>query len=233
MPPDSRNTATVPLGGWSASQRARCAWASSGSAHRVVRSTCPAVTGSPATRTCSRVSEPVRSPVGHGRVVEAPQAGRHGDRGGLAVRDEVAQLVLAVRRQRHDGHDARAQAAEGEHDELPAVGQLDDDPVLPHQAEVVDQPAGERVRAGGQGAVGEPDVAVDERDRVRAAHRRRRATRPRARRRATSLVRGRPERRRRARARHRRRGGRPDVRFMKGPPRPASERRRARATRRR
>ena len=50
--------------------------------------------------------------------------------------------------------------------EPPAAGQLDDDTVLADQAEFVREPAGERVGAGRQRAVGEPDVAVDQRDRA-------------------------------------------------------------------
>jgi hypothetical protein len=75
-------------------------------------------------------------------VVETAQRGRHGECRGLAVRRQVVHLVPAVRRQGHHRHDPGAQAAEGEDDELPAVGQLDDDPVVPRQAEVVDQAGG-------------------------------------------------------------------------------------------
>ncbi len=70
-----------------------------------------------------------RQPFGHVLVVEAAQHVGNGQGAGLAVLAQVGQLVLTVRGQRHDRDDPGAQAAEGEHDELPAVGQLDDDPV--------------------------------------------------------------------------------------------------------
>lgn len=61
-----------------------------------------------------------------GLVVEVAETVRYGDGRHLGVRGEVAQFVAAVRGQRHDGGDACAQAGQGERDELPAVGQLDE-----------------------------------------------------------------------------------------------------------
>ncbi len=166
MPPESRKTATDRLDGWSASHRVRAAAASAGSAHSSVRSTW---SGRDRLTDHQDVLDGVRSGaelLGHLGVVESAQRGRHRERRGLAVRGQVAQLVLAVRGQGHDRHDPGAQARQGQDDELPAVGQLDDDAVIPLQSEVVDQAGGQRVGPGGQRAVGEPHVPVDECDGV-------------------------------------------------------------------
>jgi hypothetical protein len=66
------------------------------------------------------------------------------------VLGQVGQFVLAVRGQRHDRDDPGPQAAQGEHGERPAVGQLDHDPVAAGQAQVIDEPAGQRVGSGQQ-----------------------------------------------------------------------------------
>ena len=62
-------------------------------------------------------------------MVEAAQHVRHGQGAGLAVLAQVGQLVPAVRGQRHHRDDPGAQAGQREHDERPAVRQLDHDPV--------------------------------------------------------------------------------------------------------
>ena len=66
----------------------------------------------------------------------------------------------AVRGQRHDRHDPGPQAGQREHHELPAVGQLDHDPVTARQAEATAEPGGQRVGPGRQGRVAEPRRAV-------------------------------------------------------------------------
>ena len=81
----------------------------------------------------------------------------HGDRGGLGVRGQVGQLGAAVRGQRHDRDDPGAQAGQGQDDELPAVGQLHDDPVARLEAEVA--AAGPRRRRRGRRARGRSAAA--------------------------------------------------------------------------
>jgi hypothetical protein len=73
--------------------------------------------------------EPNRNRATTPRVVEVAQHVRNGQGPRLAMPAQVGQLVPAVRGQRHHRHDPGAQAGEREHDELPAVRQLDDDPV--------------------------------------------------------------------------------------------------------
>jgi hypothetical protein len=62
-------------------------------------------------------------------VVEAARSTSGTASAGLAVLAQVGQLVPAVRGQRHDRDDPGAQAGQREHDEGPAVRQLDHDPV--------------------------------------------------------------------------------------------------------
>ena len=68
-------------------------------------------------------------------VVEVAEPVGYRDRDGLGVDRQVAQLGMAVRGQRHHRDDAGTQAGEGEHDELPPVRQLHDDPVTGREAE--------------------------------------------------------------------------------------------------
>ena len=102
----------------------------------------------------------------HLLVVEAPQHVRHGQGAGPAVLAQVGQLVPAVRGQRHHRDDPGAQAGQGEHDERPAVRQLDHDPHPGPQPEP-GQPGGQRVGPGQQRRVADPGGAVDQGRRVR------------------------------------------------------------------
>ena len=105
---------------------------------------------------------------GQGLVVEAAQPVWYGDRGGLGVCGEVGQLGVPVRGQRHHRDDPGAQARQGQDHELPAVRQLDDDPVAGPQAQP-GQPGRGGAGAAEQLRVGQPQLAVDQRDLVRSA----------------------------------------------------------------
>lgn len=102
---------------------------------------------------------------GHRLVVVVLEDVRHRDGHGLAVLDEVADLVSAVSGQCHHRDDAEAQTCVCEDHELGGVGELHHEPVVRVEPER-GQAQGHGVRPFGELPVGQPPVAVDERDRV-------------------------------------------------------------------
>ena len=131
---------------------------------------CPA-RASPTTTTCASGREVALHLGRHLAVVErADDVGDDvGD--GTAGPQEMADLGLPMRPQRHHGDRADAVQREVDRDELDRVRQLHDDAIAGAQA-ACEEGRGQRVDLGDQVAIGQPAVGRDDRDPVGNARRR-------------------------------------------------------------